>query len=322
MVGSSRTSIPIAADGNAAEAIIDWLALAGGPGEPPAEILPDGLGANIEALGLDEVAVDRSMPLDQAHDLQRLAAILLSRVERPMPRYIGRPLDVMLSPSLLPRLALWKISGVRVIPHPRGMWVAALSRDGVHIAAAWWAAQPESSERYPLTFPAAAWTLMHPIFAALWHDLCADAIVVHRRPHDSTTNSAEAQPTTARPARRKPTKRHILLPPPRYVGEWGSNEERAAIDRYVLVGHGYRRLPAGWEERESRRDFQQRQERAAERARSEGMDAPPPGFTYVSSYERGVRSARTGQQPYVVRSRGLFTLMLGLRQVANEESAE
>ncbi|MFV9504104.1 MAG: hypothetical protein AB4911_06005 [Oscillochloridaceae bacterium umkhey_bin13] len=91
------------------------------------------------------------------------------------------------------------------------------------------------------------------------------------------------------------------------------------ISAYSLAGHGYRRLPAGWHERQDKRDFQRRQDAAAERAQAHGLDAPPPGYTYVVPFQRAVvASSDTMEAPQPqarrVQARGLFTLMLGLRR--------
>lgn len=301
MIAHSATSIPISEQAQPNEANLDWLALAGGPDLPPASILPAGLGYPVPTFDYS----DHGLPWEQAQDLQALAAILLNRTARP-PRYIGRLLDIPLSAQIRARVAIWDVVSVAIVPHVAGMWVALINSAGQHIMAAWWYARPESSERHPLTFPASLWVIMHPVFAAIWHDLCADVITVQRPPDLGTT----AKPTGKPKKTAKPTKQRIILPPVRYAAQWGQSDELAAITHYTAAGHGYRRLPADWEERAGDRSFQQRQQQAAERAELEGMAAPPPGYTYVRAYSRVVRGH--APQGVVVRCRGLFTLVLGL----------
>jgi hypothetical protein len=319
MLHTAKLPIPFSENLVKNEALLDWLAIAAAPDDPPLDIIPAGLGANIESEFTRSVAP--GLPWDQAKALRELATILLTRAARPTPRYIGKSLDITLTPDIVSRLAAWSIVGLRVVPHPRGLWFAVLDKNGDHIAAAWWWARTESFQRHPLTFPPAAWVLLHPILAALWHDLCADSIEVQRRP-----NPVGRSGSSGSPKKKSGLRRWLSLPPPRYVGQWGSPEEVNAISHYVLVGRGYRRLPRGWEGREGHKDFQKRQEAAAERAQREGFAPPPPGYTYVSAHQRGVRgSARDETQPqpvYVVKSQGLFTLRLGLENTQSLERAE
>lgn len=306
MTHTADTSIPFSGNAYKNEAFMDWLTLAAGPEAPPASILPQGLGHPVmeyEKLQND----DASLTWEQAMSLHELAMSLLKRVIRP-PRYIGRMLDIPLRGRFTTSLAFWDIEAVCVVPHAEGMWVALRNSEGGHFAAAWWSARPESSERAPLTFPPALWLLMHPIFAAIWHDLCADSIVVQRPPDLMVTRAVGGtKPKTAK----RPKQQRVTLPAVRYVGTWGGDEELAAIAYYTSVGHFYRRLPSGWEDRATDKRFLVRQEEASRRAEAAGRPSPPLGFTFVGEFIKGVRGQAPEQQkPPIVKCQALFSLNL------------
>lgn len=301
-------------------AVLDWLALAAGPTDPPFALVGAGIGMETNAhMALGRTDERGNLSLAHGKALSDLAATLLASTERPAPRHIGKMLDIAIPPDLIGRLAVFDVTGVLVVPHQHGLWIAAQDEHGTSVALAWWSAAASSAERAPLTFPPAGWMLIHTLLAALWHDLCADAIEVDARPSPRTTGIYDPHGRQTPPAQHH---RRVMLPPVRYRARWGSDEERRILSHYTLVDVGYRRLPRGWQERCERADFERRQEAAAVRARANGYDAPPPGFTYVAPHQRPVMRL-TGEpvmprETMKVRSRGLFTLLLGLRREAME----
>ncbi|PDV97773.1 hypothetical protein [Candidatus Chloroploca asiatica] len=317
---AGHVTLPLADGGHPTDAIIDWLALVAGPAPPPAALLPGGLGrVSTHTLVVGSATEPLTLDPQRAEALRDLAAILLARVSRPAPRYLGEVLDLTIPPGLMAEVTAWNIARVRVIPHPEGLWVAVGGADDEAAAVAWWGATPASSTRFPISFPPAAWLLMHAILAALWHDLCAEAIVMEPQPDAAPP----ARPSGAREAtgRGPGGGRSVRLPPVRYLAHWGSDEDRALINAYVLAGHGYRRLPSGWEARQDRRDFQRRTTAAADRAHAHGLDAPPPGYTYVAPHQRPAGRIQADEglaAPRQVQARGLFTLRLGLRRNDDE----
>jgi hypothetical protein len=310
--------------------MIDFLSLAGGPEPIPLEIIPDGIGSAENSPRLAFTAPERdvshlSLSAEHAAALRQLATFLLADTDRPLPRYLNQTLDLSLPPDLLPRLAAFGVSGIVVVPRRSGLYAAVLNGVGEHLGSAWWEARPETADRFPLSFPSAAWALVHPVLAAFWYDLCADAVVIDQRllerprpPEDNARSFRAKVPSRMRRA---------ILPPVRYRrAVWATDADRELIRQATLVGHGYRRLPTHWEDRAARLDFQRRQEAAQERARRHGYPEPPPGFTFVKAFTRGLiavpEQSPAAQRPEIkVRSRGLFTLMLGLQEGAAHAAA-
>jgi hypothetical protein len=185
------------------------------------------------------------------------------------------------------------------------------------MAAAWWEAAAEAGSRAPTSFPPAAWIYMHAVLAAVWHDLCADAIIIPPAP-DLKTSLRTDEPSGRR-LKTHTAPHRILLPPVRaQPAIWADAADRAALARATAGGHGYRRLPQDWQQRRDRPDFQHRQAAAAQRAIDHGYPPPPPGFTYVRPFMRGLVHGEPLRQldQVTVRSRGLFTLLLGLQPLA------
>ena len=105
---------------------------------------------------------------------------------------------------------------IRVIPHSDGLWVVLLDQSGHTAALCWWRATPGSMARAPISIPAAAWALVHPVLAGLWHDLCAEAVVVEpaeRRPRKREDQAKQKTKTT------KGTKKVTSLPPKHYQAQ-------------------------------------------------------------------------------------------------------
>ena len=314
---TSPIPIPFTDGQKAGEAIIDYLAVAGGPDPIPGDIYTSGLGAIFPSQEsfLGGGPTERSIEWQQGVELSRLAVSLLHGVDRPAPRYVGQALTVALPPDLLPRLGAFGVVSIRVYPRSNGMYVAVLDRENQTLAAAWWHASAKSGERNPNTFSPACWLLVHVICSALWHDLCADAVEISAPLSIPRSQGAN----TARPAKERPerTSRLAILPPPRYRrATWGEGEDAERIRQVAHYKSGdYRRLPPGYEEREADRGFQARQREAAARAEGFGFPAPPPGYTFVKPHVRGAGDEEAKESPAVrIRSRGLFSLMLGVAQ--------
>jgi hypothetical protein len=262
-----------------------------------------------------------ALSVEQATALHDLARVLLAERDRPVPRLLHRVIDIAVPHDLFPRLARWQIALLRVQPFPDGMFVAALDATGASMAAAWWPARPDTAARHPLSFPAAAWVVLHPVLAGIWHDLCADALQVPdaRPPRPHPRPEREPPPRAARG--RSP----CVLPPPRPVPRvaWASADDRARIARACALRGAYRRLPPAWEQRVGRDDFCTRRQAAADRATRYGYPPPPPGFTFVRPHTRGIGEPDPGQHPAArVRPRGLFALALGLQNVPEETVPE
>lgn len=294
------------------EALPDWLALAQGPEPIPPEIIPDGLGCDYKDNPLVKENTDRGfdLPYEQGMILHTMSKTLLETADRPFPRYIGRMLEIAIDYRLIGQLAPWGIAAFRVIPHRRGLWIAAVDREGRHAAVSWWSALSSSATVAPLTFPSALWVLVHAFACALWHDLCADSVEIAPPP------GAETYGVPQKTSRKHPKHRQksIVLPPARYArASWGSEEERELLAHYRSIDPGYRALPEGWEQRQHKPDFQRRQERAAKRAEDAGMEPPPPGYTFVKgTYRPSTQIATAETRKTNVRSRGLFNLALTL----------
>ena len=174
----------------------------------------------------------------------------------------------------------------------------------------------------PLTFPAAAWGLLHPLLAGLWRNLCADAIPVADVPQP-----AAGLPRTGsgKPAGSAGRARPIRLPPPRQsaytVG--ADTTDRAALLAARRMGQDYRRLPRGWEARQRQPDFQHRRTAAIGRAGAHHCPAPPPGFTFVRPFVRGTGAPAAGDAPpQAVHAPGLCAVLLGLAGVVEADEQE
>jgi hypothetical protein len=180
-----------------------------------------------------------------------------------------------------------------------------------------------------MNFPAAAWTLLHAVLAAFWKDACANAIVVGPRPPATTSGTAEAK--HARKQKKKRKKR-LYLPPVRVLSaaepaSWSDADDQERIQRAAQTAHWYRLLPAGWQERAAKADFQRRRAQAIERARAAGQPDPLSGFTFVHRLTEAERLAQAaGKSATTVVARGLLALSLVLQEeaigvISDEEEA-
>lgn len=301
----------------------DWLALAAGPGAPPAGLLPDGLGQT-DAVDLQERRFDPAGYLSANDRLERSAAALLRTAARPVPRYLDRLLELAPPLMLLPELQRAGVGVLRIQATVRGvgrgLWLAVRTIPTVRLGeptprprwhACWWAADPASAASIPWSMPFGLWPWLHALAAALWHDLCTDATVVvgaaaplagpERRDRRRGREAGERRSVVSLPGRR-----HVRGPAP------------AALAAATAAGHGYRRLPRDWEERAERPDFLERREAAAERAEQHGHPPPPVGFTYVRPHlvTRGAVVPATR-----VRCQGLLALTLAAQGVGEADEA-
>ncbi len=297
---------PVAAALQRIDAWIDWISLAAGPDPIPPSLLPEGLSSS----HIDEVprngdnALD--MPADRAVLLNDLADALLAEPDLPAPRAMYQSLLVPAPRLLTPLLSPWHIANLLIVPAPTGLWVATLNSTDQPLAAAWWPAERGMS-RVPLSFAPSCWMTLHPILAALWHDLCAAAVVVDADPIEP------APEPRVNPRKKTQSRRQIVLPSPRTRrrAAWSSDAEQQAIETYAHVDPRYRPLPTGWQDRADRIDFQRRRQAAAARAESEGWPVPPPGYTFVRGHYRPGTSEPRDERPRIV-SRGLMSVALGL----------
>lgn len=162
----------------------------------------------------------------------------------------------------------------------------------------------------------------------LWHDLCADVVQVAPEVREDLSEVAEAAterpPTRRSRGDRAPRRRSVTLPATQRATQqatratWADAADRAALAQARSMGNDYRRLPAGWQDRVGQRDFRRRQEEAAARAAAARRAAPPPGFTFVREFVRGAGTPALASEVPVVRSRGLFAVLLAIQGISEE----
>jgi hypothetical protein len=305
----------------------DWIALAAGPTSPQRTLRPGwGLGefrgSKLEA-SLNPYYL--ALSVEHSRSLETLARTLLVKPERPYPRYIGRVLALGLPLRLLPRLRGWGIDRLLVQVEAHGLYLSTLDRAGGCIGAAWWEPDPTPHVRVPSCFPAAAWMVLHAVCAALWRDLCANAIVVGPRPSPLTSGAPTGDRGGGKKRRKKRPGGRISLPPVRSAparaeeATWAEGDDQERIERTARTANWYRLLPGGWEQREAKPDFQRRRAQAIARARAALQPDPPPGFTFVHRLTEEERLARLpDESPPIVRARGLLALSLVLQEQAIE----
>ena len=321
MTNAHRQRLPIPA-GRSAQPVDIWLdalVLRMAPVILAPLLVPEGLGVHgMTPLEHNTDPWYLSLSLEQGRILDALARVLLAECPRPVPRLVARLCDIAVPEDVFPHLAVWQIARLRVEPHMGGMGVAVLDAEGRTMAMAWWDATATSSTRTPVTIPAAAWSLLHPVLAGIWHDLCADAVVLEddvpreeRGGHAPSGRRTPGRTTRVLPAVRRPVR-----------ATWADAIDRETIRRAAAVSAEYRRLPTGWQERETHADVARRRIRTAQRAEQYGYPAPPPGFTFVRPHTRGGAAEPTAGASVTVRARGLFTLALGMRQVPPATAAE
>ena len=235
----------------------------------------------------------------------------------------------------------WGVDRVRlVVLRPQRVWAALLDAQGATIAAFPW--DPGAAENWrsggALTTPRWAWPTVDLAIAALWRDLCiaGDAVAASEDAGDAAAGAARPSPAPAPPATTPPppSPRPLILPraPHRGPGRakrvcvWGTAAERDAIHRRVAAlcavrGHYRRHEYVGERSDDPRaRAAAERLRRdAAARAARYGLPPPPPGYTFVAPFTRGVRSADAADvvAPRDVHAKGLAALMAVTRQDEN-----
>jgi len=220
-------------------------------------------------------------------------------------------------PGDLPLVA-WGVARLRLVAlRPGRLWAALLNEAGETIAAFPW--RPDGTRlEGGMMIPDWAWGVVDLALSALWRDMvvAGPAALPGTRTREVASEhiaTAASHPTAA--------SRPIYLPRPRYAligkaGEkraWGEEGERAIIRRraarvHAVRGH-YRRHEYVAERRQDERALKRLREAAAARAAQFGLPPPPPGYTFVSPFMRGVGQGEGGEQEARdVRARGLAAL--------------
>jgi len=225
-------------------------------------------------------------------------------------------------PDDLPLVA-WGVARLRLVAlRPGRLWAALLSEAGETIAAFPW--RPDGTRlEGGMMIPDWAWGVVDLALSALWRDMvvAGPAALPGTRTREVASQhiaAAASHPTAA--------SRPLYLPRPRYAligkaGEkraWGEEGERATIRRqaasvHAVRGH-YRRHEYVAERRQDERAKEQLKrlrEAAAARAAQFGLPPPPPGYTFVSPFMRGMGVSQGGeieQEARDVRARGLAAL--------------
>lgn len=221
---------PIAGNARISDIWLDWASVAAGPTTPDPLLWTHGVGDALDH-PLQTSDHHRALPLDDADRLIGVATDVLADRDRPMPRLIGQIVRVPLPTDLLPVWTTWDIDALVVQIHHEGMFLSLRTPEDRTAAVAWWDAHPESGRWTPLVIPTAAWVLVHATAAAIWHDLCADAIAI------AAGNSGSGRlrhPSQAPAASRHPSSRPtpVMCPPRRRVlavGAWGDAGEHEHI---------------------------------------------------------------------------------------------
>jgi len=220
-------------------------------------------------------------------------------------------------PDDLPLVA-WGVARLRLVAlRPGRLWAALLSEAGETIAAFPW--RPDGTRlEGGMMIPDWAWGVVDLALSALWRDMvvAGPAALPGTRTREVASQhiaAAASHPTAA--------SRPLYLPRPRYAligkaGEkraWGEEGERATIRRqaasvHAVRGH-YRRHEYVAERRQDERALKRLREAAAARAAQFGLPPPPPGYTFVSPFMRGVgQGGEAEQEARDVRARGLAAL--------------
>jgi len=220
-------------------------------------------------------------------------------------------------PDDLPLVA-WGVARLRLVAlRPGRLWAALLSEAGETIAAFPW--RPDGTRlEGGMMIPDWAWGVVDLALSALWRDM-----VVAGPAALPGTRTREVASEHIAPAASHPTaaSRPLYLPRPRYAligkaGEkraWGEEAERATIRRqaasvHAVRGH-YRRHEYVAERRQDAQALKRLREAAAARAAQFGLPPPPPGYTFVSPFMRGVgQGGEAEQEARDVRARGLAAL--------------
>lgn len=314
---------PIADGAHASEIWMDWAAVAAGPAPPDAALWTRGMGAPFSHPIHESQSKDRAMLWEDVERIAGVADALLADRQRPLPRLIGKLVRIPLPTHLLPVWKSWDISSLAAQIHAEGMYLSLRSHADDAVSVVWWDADPSSVSKTPLTMPPAAWVLTHATAAAIWHDLCAEAIIVTDPAHPAISSAHErghrSPPQSAMPKHQRQNRRKSMLLPPRRAayaaGTWGDAAEHDQICAAIARSAHYRRLPTGWHEREDQRVVIARRRAAADRAQRSGFPAPPPGYTFVRATSVvGGSSTESNVPPRTLRCQGLLALSLLVRE--------
>lgn len=277
---------------------------------------------------------DSASPMDPARAVALIAAaksLAHAQPQRPLPRFLGRDLDLSIPRALRALTDGYDIGGMRIQVGRQGLWVALLDRDGVCGAKLWW--MPSMTDQLPaspISIAPSVWLAVNLVLAAYWHDLHAQAVVITASPEEATERTRTQTSTPSQAMSRRRSGERMLPPTTRRASSskraggsdvdantssghtaWPDAEDDVITDLTACAGH-YRILPAGWEMRQTRHDVQKRRQAAIARAQQNGHPPPPEGMTYVSPYVRAGRASRQMHPSVRVRSRGLLHAALAL----------
>jgi len=230
-----------------------------------------------------------------------------------------------LLPDELPLVA-WGVARLRLVAlRPGRLWAALLNEAGETIAAFPW--RPDGTRlEGGIVVPDWAWGVVDLALSALWRDMVVAGPAA--LPGTRTREVVSQHIATAASHQHIATEssRPLYLPRPRYVligkaGEqraWGEEGERAIIRRRVASVHAvrghYRRheyVAERCQDERAKEQLKRLREAAAARAAQFGLPPPPPGYTFVSPFMRGMRVERGDereQEARAVRARGLAAL--------------
>ena len=225
-------------------------------------------------------------------------------------------------PDDLPLVA-WGVARLRLVAlRPGRLWAALLSEAGETIAAFPW--RPDGTRlEGGILIPDWAWGVVDLALSALWRDM---VVAGPAALPGTRTREVESQHIATAASHPTAASRPLYLPRPRYaligkVGEkraWGEEAERAIIRRRVASVHAvrghYRRheyVAERQQDERAKEQLKRLREAAAARAAQFGLPPPPPGYTFVSPFMRGMGVSQGGeieQEARDVRARGLAAL--------------
>ncbi len=186
-----------------------------------------------------------------------------------------------------------QIEQIRICIKSTGVWISVVNnlKDG-NYAWGWWS---PNWDNLVVDFGHKGSWMLRMICAAIWRDAC-----VVRRKAFMVRECGGKHAVRAHGAKLNPT----VLPRTIYVGQWGSDEDKATIEHIQRRAHAVR---AHYRHSESCTD------RARELAAEYAYPEPPAGYTFVSPYMRGEGEVSdTPLRPVVCR--GLLTASVALNR--------
>lgn len=176
----------------------------------------------------------------------------------------------------LPALdALLGYNELRLIITPTGMFVSVIANtnEGTWMMPFWWSPLGDTNTSQIHVSPRVRF-LLDVLCAALWRDAC---VVREVDAFKRTSGTAYESPRrTNKPQHDNP----LMFPRKVYRVQWGTDEERAEIERRAARAHDVRAHYRWLGERNA-------SDTAAANAEAFGFPAPPAGFTFVRPHVRG-----------------------------------